>query len=167
MYNTGMENRKKRVYVDSTVVSGMFDYHLPERVLHTTHFWDAMQRGEFVIIASDVQEDELRKAPIHVRDFFAALPESQIDRIISTSESDALAAQYIDAKVISENHMNDCKHVALATIAHADAVVSWNCGDMVNPHRIPKYNEANEKHDYQEIKILTPNEFMEAYHGKN
>ena len=65
---------------------------------------------------------------------------------------------------ISEKHLNDCKHVAIGTITRADAVVSWNCDDMVNPNRIPKYNEVNKTQGYPEIEILTPSEYMEAYH---
>jgi hypothetical protein len=86
----------------------MFDDHLPERVKQTTQFWNAMQRGGFVIIASDVLADEAGKAPQLVRDFFAALPKTQIEQIESTTESNRLAAEYVGANVISENHMNDC-----------------------------------------------------------
>ena len=152
------------MYVDNTVVSGMFDDHLPERVKQTGLFWQAVIDGKIRVVASDVLEDEAENAPQHVREFFEKLPESQIEQIKSTEESDNLATQYIGAKVISKNHMNDCKHIAIATIAHADAVVSWNCDDMVNPHRIPKYNEVNEKRGYPKITILTPDKLMEAYH---
>jgi hypothetical protein len=86
-----MEKKIKRIYVDSTVVSGMFDYHMPERVKHTTQFWDAVQRGEFVVIASDVLEEEQEEAPKCVRDFFDGLSEAQIERVESTDESDRLA----------------------------------------------------------------------------
>jgi predicted nucleic acid-binding protein len=165
MYNTGMSNRIERVYVDNSVVSGMFDDHLPERVVQTKRFWQAVIDGKIRIVASDVLADEVAKAPKHVRDFFATLPASQIEQIVSTDESNRLATEDVGANVISENHMNDCKHVALATLTHADAVVSWNCDDMVNPHRIPKYNEVNTTQGYQEVKILTPSEFMEVHHG--
>jgi predicted nucleic acid-binding protein len=55
---------------------------------------------------------------------------------------------------------NDCKHITIASIARADAVVSWNCEDMVNDNRIPRYNEVNKTHGYAEIKIVTPYKFM-------
>ena len=158
-----MENLEKtRVYVDNSVVSGMFDDHIPERIEQMRRFWQSVIDGKIQIIASDVLDEEQENAPQRVRNFFASLPQSQIERVIATQESDNLAAQYIGANVISENHMNDCRHVALATVTRADAVVSWNCNDMVNPNRIPKSNEVNKKHGYPEIKILTPNEFMEA-----
>jgi len=152
----------QRVYVDNSVVSGMFDTHMPERVEHMRQFWQAVIDGKFRIIASDVLKKEVSDAPQHVRDFFNDLPETQIEQIESTDESDDLATQYVGANVISENHMNDCKHIAIATITRADVVVSWNCDDMVTPNRIPKYNEVNRKHGYPEITILTPDKFMEA-----
>ena len=162
-----MSESIKRIYVDSTVVSGMFDYHMPERIEQARRFWDAMQRGDFRIVASDVLKNEVGDAPIWIREFFNNLPTSQIDTEESTDESDDLALQYVGAKVISEKHMNDCRHIALATITQADAVVSWNCDDMVNPNRIPKYNEVNKQQGYPVIEILTPDQFMEVHYDEN
>jgi len=159
-----MDERIKRVYVDNSVVSGMFDDHLPERVEKTGLFWQAVISGEIRIVVSDVLADEAAKAPEHVREFFVTLPKSPIEQVVSTEDSNHLAAEYIGANVISKNHMNDCKHIAIATTVHADAVVSWNCGDLANPNRIPKYNEVNKRHGYSKITILTPSEFMEANH---
>ena len=112
-------------------------------------------------------EGEVDDAPDQVQSFFDNLPESQIERIVSTDESNDLALQYVGAKVISENHMNDCMHIALATITKADAVVSWNCDDMVNPNRIPKYNEVNKQQGYKVVEIITPDKFMEVPHDEN
>ena len=131
MYNREMEKKVKRVYVDNSVISGMFDDHLPERVKQTALFWQAVIDGKIRVIASDVLDEESRMAPQHVRDFFDDLPKSHIERVFATKESDNLAAQYIGAKVITIKHMTDCRHVALATIIRADAVVSWNCDDLV------------------------------------
>ena len=159
-----MSENIKRIYVDNSVVSGMFDTHMPERVDHMRLFWQAVIDGKIRIIVSDVLDEEVADAPQHVRNFYHQLPESQIERIESTNESNDLATQYIGANVISGNHLNDCKHIALATITCADVVVSWNCEDMVNPNRIPKYNEVNVIRCYPKITILTPNELMEVYH---
>ena len=157
-----MEKKVKRVYVDNSVISGMFDDHLPERVKQTALFWQAVIDGKIRVIASDVLDEESDKAPQHVREFFDDLPESQIEHIALTDESNALATLYIGAKVVTAKHMTDCRHVAIATIARADAVVSWNCDELVNSNKIPKYNEVNAKHGYPKIEILTPDKFMEA-----
>ena len=152
------------MYVDNSVISGMFDDHLPERVKQTTLFWQAVIDGKIRIIVSDVLKKEVGDAPIWVQDFFDALPVAQIETEESTDESDDLAVRYIGAKVVTAKHMTDCKHVAIATITRADAVVSWNCDELVNSNKIPKYNEVNEKQGYSKIEILTPDKWMEAYH---
>jgi len=149
----------QKVYVDTSVVSGKFDN---VHALKTEPFWNAVERGEIVIIASDILREELGKSPSRIRDFFTALPESQIEQVVSTNESDTLAKQYITDQVIGQSSFNDCRHIALATITRADAIVSWNCKDMVNEQRIPKYNDINEKQGYPRIEIQTPSQFMEA-----
>ena len=154
-----MSKKTKRIYVDSTVVSGMFDYHMPERVEQAKLFWDAMQRGDFVVIASDVLDEEQEDAPQHTRDFFASLPQTQIERVVSTNESDQLAMRYITENVIGTSSLDDCRHIAVATIASADAIVSWNLRDMVNRHE--KYKSVNKMLGYAEIEIITPDRFME------
>ena len=129
MYNTEMERRKKRVYVDSSVVGGKFNTRLVEQ---TKPFWDAVERGEITIIISDVLIDELKDAPERAREFYRSLPESLIERVVSTDESDDLAEKYIAEKVVGESNLADCKHIALATLAHADVLVSWNFKHIVN-----------------------------------
>ena len=162
-----MSEKIKRVYVDNSVVSGMFDDHMPERVEQTRLFWDNVSSGKIRVIVSEVLQDEMIKAPQAVRVFFNDLPKTQIERIVLSDEAKELAEQYIAKNVIGKSSRTDCQHIAIATITKADAVVSWNCDDMVNPNRIPKYNEINKLHGYEEVEILTPSEFMEVHHDKN
>jgi predicted nucleic acid-binding protein len=161
-----MSEKIKRVYVDSTVVSGMFDYHMPERVEQTGRFWQAVINGEVRIIASDVLDEESGQAPQHVQDFYEGLPESQIERVVSTKESNRLAAQYIAENIVGESSLDDCRHIALATITEADVIVSWNLRHIVNENRIPKYNTINEKQGYKRINITTPDKYSEVNHDE-
>jgi len=153
MYNAGMEKRIKRVYVDSVAVGGKFNKRLAEQ---TKPFWDAVERGEVRVIVSDVLEQEAKKAPKRVRDFLDSLQESQVERVVSTPETNALAERYIAEGVVGESSLDDCRHIALATIARADALVSWNFGHIVNIDRIRGYNGVNMKLGYPQIEILTP-----------
>ncbi|MCL2709984.1 MAG: hypothetical protein FWE95_03800 [Planctomycetaceae bacterium] len=157
MYNTGMENRKKRVYVDSVAVGGKFIKRLADQ---TKPFWGAVERGEIRVIVSDVLEREAIKAPQRVRDFLGSLPESQVERVVSTPESNALAERYIAEGVVGESSLDDCRHIALATLAHADVLVSWNFGHIVNIDRIRGYNSVNMKLGYPQIEIRTPYEVI-------
>jgi predicted nucleic acid-binding protein len=149
-----MNKKILRVYVDSSAVGGAFNKRIAQE---TAPFWDAVARGEIIVILSDVLEKELRKAPERAREFVAELPESQVERVVSTDESNSLAAQYIAENVVGESSFDDCTHVALATIAHADALVSWNMKHLANLDKKRGYNSVNLKMGYPQIEILTPN----------
>ena len=146
--------KKLRVYVDSSVVGGAFNKRVSQE---TRPFWDAVRRGEVIVIVSDILEKELQKAPERAKDFVDTLPESHIERVVSTDESDSLATQYIAENVVGESSFDDCAHVALATIARADVLVSWNMKHLANLDKKRGYNSVNMKLGYSQIEILTPN----------
>ena len=147
----------RRVYVDASAIGGAFNQKFSEQ---TKPFWTAVQNGEIIIITSDVLQNEVDRAPDCVQRFYASLPESQIERVISTEESNRLAAQYIAENVVGPSNLDDCKHIALATLAHADVLVSWNFKHIVNIKRIKGYNGINMKLGYPQIEIRTPYEVI-------
>jgi len=118
----------RKVYVDGCAVGGAFNKRVAEP---TRPFWDAVRRGEIVVIVSAVLDRELTKAPQRARELIHTLPVSQVERVVSTNESNALAARYIAEGVVGESSLDDCRHIALATIHHADVLVSWNFKHIV------------------------------------
>jgi predicted nucleic acid-binding protein len=155
-------NKKKRIYVDTSIVGAIADEET--RRQQTKPFWDAVQRGEIVIIVSDVLKNEVDRAPKIVREFFASISESQTEPVNSTEESNTLATQYITENVVGKSSLDDCKHIAMATLAHADVLVSWNFKHIVNVDRIRGYNGVNMKLGYPCIEIRTP---YEVIHDEN
>jgi len=147
----------KRVYVDTSVVGGMFDVEFEQL---TKPFWNAVQSGEIVVIISDLLESEVKKAPNNVRDFFDLLPETQIQRVAATDEAKELATRYIAEHVVGKTSFDDCVHIALGTIHRADYLVSWNFKHIVNVNRIRGYNSVNMKLGYPQIDIRTPYEVI-------
>ena len=152
-----MSEKIRRVYVDGCAVGGAFNRRFADE---TRPFWDAVRNGKIIVIVSDVLEKELQAAPERAQELINKLPESQIERIVSTTESNRLAAQYIAEKVVGESSLDDCRHIALATIAHADVLVSWNFKHIVNLDRIEGYNSVNMKLRYPQINIRTPYEVI-------
>jgi len=55
-----------------------------------------------------------------------------------THEAVALANRYIK-KVVGGTSMADCLHIAVATLAKADMLASWNFKHIVNVQRIRGY----------------------------
>jgi hypothetical protein len=70
-----------------------------------------------------------------------------------------LANAYIAENVVGKTSYADCLHIALATIHHADFLVSWNFKHIVNMQRIRGYNFVNTKNGYKHLEIRSPREF--------
>ena len=147
----------KRVYIDTSVVGGQFDKEFSD---DTVPFFNAVTNGQIIIIVSDLLEAELFRAPQHVRDFLAALPSLQIENIRLTQEAAELADQYILAKVVGQTSRADCQHIAMATTAKADVLVSWNFKHIVNLDKIRGYNGINYQLGHNMIEIRTPKEII-------
>ena len=152
-----MIQKTERVYVDASVVYGVLTQKFGQE---SQLLWDAVNKGKIRAILSDVLDKEIERAPQNVRDFYRTIPESQIEHIVSTDESNALAEQYIAENVVGKSSLDDCKHIALATVNHANVLVSWNFKHIVNISRIRGYNGVNEKLGYSRIEIRTPNEVI-------
>jgi len=103
---------------------------------------------------------ELQRAPKHIKDYFKKLPKRQIERIELTRESRILADSYVFEKVVGKTSLIDCQHIAIATIARADVLASWNFKHIVNLQRIKGYNSVNLKHGYPLLEIRTPKEIF-------
>lgn len=147
----------KRVYIDTSVVGGQFTNTFSA---DTTPFFEAVIKGQFIIIVSDLLEAELLRAPQHVRDFLVTIPVGQIEHVRLTQDAANLADQYILAKVVGQTSRADCQHIAMATLAKADVLVSWNFKHIVNLDKIRGYNGINYQLGYNMMEIRTPKEII-------
>lgn len=147
----------KRVYLDTSIMGGLFDQ---EFALDTAPFFDAVSNGQFIIIISDLLEAELLRAPQQVRQLLSKIPIQQIERINLTQEAADLADKYILANVVGKTSRADCQHIAMATLAKADVLISWNFKHIVNLDRIIGYNGVNYQLGYGMIEIRTPKEII-------
>ena len=147
----------KRVYIDTSVVGGQFDKEFSD---DTIPFFDAVSKGQFIILISDLLQAELLRAPQQVKDFIATISAQQIEQIRLTQAAAELADQYILAKVVGKTSRADCQHIAMATFAKADVLVSWNFKHIVNLDKIRGYNGINYQLGHSMIEIRTPKEII-------
>lgn len=111
----------KLIYVDTSVMGGRFDTEFAE---DTIPFFEAVVKGQIKIIISDLLEAELLRAPDQVRNFLKSIPVQHIESVHLSEEAAQLAEQYIQAKVVGQTSRADCQHIAMATIAKANVLVS-------------------------------------------
>ncbi len=70
------------------------------------------------------REDPRRMAL--TRRLLRGVAEGVHEGVISNAECRALFAEYVTTRVVPIRYRNDLRHVAAATIARVDALVSWN-----------------------------------------
>jgi len=75
---------------------------------------------------------------------------------------DALELQqaYIAEGILTETWYDDALHVALATVAECNVIVSWNFKHIVNFRKIPLFNAVNMLKGYRQIAIHSPLEVI-------
>jgi hypothetical protein len=66
--------------------------------------------------------------------------------------------------ILSPKHFADARHIALATVARADVLVSWNFRHVVNFEKIRRFNAVNLEMGYALITIHSPQEV--TTHGR-
>jgi hypothetical protein len=148
---------KPRVYVDTSVLGGCEDEEFSE---HSIRLMETFVRGERVLVLSILTIQELTAAPTSVRQRLASVPEPYIETLPLDAEAEALAEEYVAAGVLTARMRADAQHIAMATIARVDVLVSWNFKHIVNLQRIHGYNSVNLRQGYPMIEIRTPREVM-------
>ena len=61
----------------------------------------------------------------------------------------------------------DATHVAAATVARADLILSWNFKHLVNYNRIRKFNGVNALKGFAQIEIRSPLEVSYGDEGED
>ena len=72
----------------------------------------------------------------------------------------SLRDAYLAAGVVGPSSRNDAEHVALATVARADLIVSWNFKHLVHIDKIRGFNAVNLRDGYPTLEIRSPKEVV-------
>jgi len=117
-------------------------------------------RGQAKLLWTETIEREIADAPNRVQAVFLEVPFRNTEKINLGLELVGLAQAYLDARIVSLKWYDDCLHVAAATLAGADAIVSWNFRHIVRLDRIRAFNSVNSAEGYGSITILSPKEVI-------
>ena len=149
--------KRPRVYADTSVFGGCFDEDFANE---SKRLFEEIEKGKFLLVVSRTTFRELAGAPENVRNVLAQLSSSQIEVIEGSDEIDALRDAYLKAGVVGEASKTDAEHIAAASVANVDFVVSWNFKHMVHYEKIHGYHAVNLVHGYKAIEIYSPREVV-------
>ena len=153
-----------RVYADTSVFGGAFDDAF---LFVTCRFFDEVRMGKYRLVVSEIAARELSEAPLQVRDLLSSLPSGSVERLAFSQEMLELRDAYLSAGVIGEKWIDDAAHVAAATVARVDLLVSWNFRHLVQWEKIRAFNAVNLNLGYPMITILSPREVISHEEKEN
>lgn len=146
---------RPRIYADTSVLGGCEDEEFRDP---SCRLVEAFVGGKLILVLSELALRELETAPEEVRGVVGRIPEAHIEPLPLSPEAEELAAAYIEDGAIGAGMRADAIHIALATVARVDVLVSWNFKHIVNLKRIHAYNAVNLKRGYPLLEIRTPRE---------
>jgi hypothetical protein len=116
-------------------------------------------------VLSDVTAAEVVSAPESVQELHQEILGLAGGVLPVTAEILSLVKAYEAKGILAARFRSDMQHIALATIAAVDALVSWNFRHIVRLEKIRLFNEVNVQSGYQPLNIRSPRE-VTTYEGR-
>jgi len=148
---------KQRIYIDTSVIGGYFDEEFKDA---TRELFKRFENNEITFVVSDLLDLELIGAPKNVRELPYKFSADKFERVELTDKAVILANTYITEKVVGKTSLEDCRHIAIATINKVDVLASWNFKHIVNLDRIKGYNSVNYRLGYPMLEIRSPKDLI-------
>ena len=152
--------RPLRVYIDTSVIGGCCD---PEFAVWSNGLMKDFELGRLIPVISDLVDEEISRAPATVQEIYDDLCELNPERIELTLDIQTLAMRYLTRKILTKKFLDDAVHIALATFAKVDVLVSWNFRHIVHYDKIRLFNSVNLEFGFLPLEIRSPKEV--TYHG--
>jgi hypothetical protein len=145
-----------RIYLDTFVLGGCFD---AEFAVWSNGLMEDFRAGRFIPVLSDLLAAEIASAPPLVQNVHQELLGlSHGETVTGNPEALQLVAAYAARSVLGPKYHADMLHIALATVADADVLVSWNFKHIVRFDKIRLFNAANLEQGYKPLSIHSPRE---------
>lgn len=146
-----------RLYVDTSVFGALFDEEDQERIKLTRIVLRRIRHTPFEAFIGTPVLEEISIAPPRLRLALERQVRSLSPTLIEEGPvSLRLAEAYMAARLVPPPKRNDARHIALATVADLDAIVSWNFRDMVNLKKKSIVHSVNARFGYRLIDIISP-----------
>jgi len=153
LYNGFM--KIQRVYIDTSVIGGCFD---PEFAEWSNGLLQDFRNGTFQPLLSEGIAAEIGEAPQSVQVVYAELATLNAEILNVEEAALELADVYQKRIILTPTFYVDGLHIAIATVAEADLLVSWNFKHIVRFDKIRLFNAVNIEYGYKPLQIFSPRE---------
>ena len=149
--------KKLRIYVDTSVIGGCFD---PEFKIWSEALIEDFRQSRYIPVLSNVTAAEIEPSPSGVRELYQELLFLPAEEVSVTDDAVSLVESYVAHSILGFRFYNDMLHIALASIAEVDVLVSWNFKHIVRLDKIRLFNAVNLEQGYKQLSIYSPREVI-------
>ena len=155
--------RKLKVYLDTSVVSYLYQTNAPEKMQNTLDLWELFKNKVYEVYISDIVVREISGCNEEKLKILLDYLE-QIDyNIIETDEDTVeLAEKFIDFGILKQKSFDDCQHIAAAILAGCDIITSWNFKHIVNVKTVRGVKVITALEGYKDLLIYPPSVLIES-----
>jgi len=160
------EEKKIRLYIDTSVPSAYYDTSKPLRQLITQKWFEnEVSSYELYVSVITIEEIEKIENDIKKQNISELIVKYKMNILELSEGAKKLADQYMNGGAIPKSEPQDAYHIAIATINELDALASWNFKHIVSINPIRKIHEINRKYNYVAIEIGSLEIFGGAKYG--
>lgn len=157
--------RTTTYYLETSVISYLTsrqsrDTVLAARQLCTKEWWAQTAHSDIWVSALVIAEISRGDA------MAASLRKQFVSHLLLVDahpDAAALAQRLMAAKVVPETEAEDATHIALATLAGFDYLVTWNFSHFVSPQAKYQVFKALDSWGYKPALFATPEELLEGF----
>lgn len=155
--------RKLKVYLDTSVISYLYQIDSPEKMEETLQFWEMIKAEYYEVYVSDLVFNEIGACNYEKLEILMDYI-SQINyNIIETNENTIeLAEKFIDFGILKQKSFDDCQHIAAAILSGCDIITSWNFKHIVNIKTVRGVKTITTLEGYKDLLIYPPSVLIEG-----
>jgi len=151
-----------KAYLDTSVISALFDEKNPERKSLTEAF---LKRARILeVCISQITLVEIEQTPdVELRNKMrGAISQFSILRFLynNVESVEWLAKEYVRYGAVPEGYPEDAYHIATAVISEMDYLLSWNFKHIVRRKTRDIVRMVNTLYNLRQIEIMTPAELL-------
>jgi predicted nucleic acid-binding protein len=159
--------RVPTIYLETTIFNFPFSDDAPNYKADAIKLFSEIKAGKFLPFTSEYVTRELvvTKDADKLKKMEYLLSNYGITIIPANPEIERLADVYIAAGVIPKKHATDALHIASATVANLDYIISLNFKHIVKHKTIIETEIINAREGFKRVFIHTPAEVID--HDEN
>lgn len=154
--------RKQKIYLDTSVVSYLYQEDVPEKMRDTLKLWEIFKKHKYEVYISDIVLNEIYECNEEKLKILLNYL-NQVDYIVVRTDEDTieLAEKFIDFGILKQKSFDDCQHIAAAILAGCDIITSWNFKHIVNVKTVRGVKTITTLEGYKDLLIYPPSVLVE------